>query len=148
MKRITLLAILFASIGVVAAQEKPSAIFPLIKTSQDPRFLKILRDSISIKKEIGTDQYHSRLNRMIFKGDIEPLFAEAKTWNEINKALQSKYGAVGEEAYLVTRAGISMQMKQWPEYLPLAKRLLEKYGSHLSEADRNKHEEAIKVNQK
>jgi len=130
------------------AQERTSELFAVVKTSKDPNFQKIQKDSVVIKKEIGASQYHSRLSRLIFKGDIEPMFAEAKTWDEISKTLESKYGDVGEEAYLVTRVGISMQMKQWPEYLPLAKRLLEKYGSHLSEADRKKHEEAIKANQK
>jgi|GEM_PF-5486395 len=131
----------------VNAQGKATEVFVSVKSSKDLNFERLLRDSASIKKSVGSDQYYSRISRLIFKGDIEPMFAEAKTWKEIEKSLIGKYNAIGEEAYLRTRAGIAMQMKQWAEYLPLAKRLLEKYGSHLSEADRKKHEEAMKANQ-
>lgn len=96
----------------------------------------MLNDSIALRKEMGIDKYYSRVQRAIFSGDIEPMFGERKTWAQIDKALQAKYGAIGEEAYLVTRAAISYQMKQWEEFTPLAKILLKKYSGNLSEESR------------
>lgn len=141
--RLSLALIMVLVTSSVSAQQTPTEIVASVKSSKDQGFQTMLKDSVAIKKELGADKYYTRLHKLIFRGDIEPMFAESKSWEEIDKALQAKYGAVGEEAYLLTRMRISYEMKQWAEFKPLAKTLLQKYGSHLSEGDRKKYQEGL-----
>lgn len=117
------------------------------KSTKEPGFQMMLKEPDAFKKSLGSEKYHAKLNRIIFDSDISEMFALNKSWEEIEEALKNSYGSTGEEAYLLTRAGVSMNMKQWQEFLPIAKLLIQKYGGHLSESSRKKFQDAINANQ-
>lgn len=148
-----LMTLVLISIGnLVFAQENKSTQYvekaTSIKTSNDPAFPKMLTDSIDYINEFGRDKFYDQVHRLIFKGEIESMFGQNKSWDEIEKTLQEKYGVIGEEAYLKTRITVAIKAQQRQEYLPLVKRLLEKYSSHLSDGSRLKYQQLMKESEK
>jgi len=105
-------------------------------STKDESFGLMVKNDAVFRKVMGSARYSAFMIELIFKEEIQPMFEQKKSWEEIGNALTAKFGAIGEEAYLKIKTIGTMSGKEWNAFVPAAKLLLEKYGENLSENER------------
>ncbi|SDF12503.1 Glycosyl hydrolases family 2, TIM barrel domain [Mucilaginibacter pineti] len=112
----------------------------------DPGFKAMLSEQEAFRSAMGRATYSRFMYEMLFRQEIQQLFNEQKSWEQIADHLKSHYGEVGEETYLRIKSLGALNGRDWAIYRDVAKVYLEKFGNNLQENERLMFQKALKEN--
>ncbi|ACU04025.1 glycoside hydrolase family 2 protein [Pedobacter heparinus] len=124
-------------------------------SAEDIAFMESITKKVTDKgfaillKQAGTDRtaYVKAMN-VIYADVIAGFVPKADSkpdWNAVEAAIKP-YGLPGEEMFLRARTIHLYNQKDWAAYVPVASAYLEKFGSGISESDRQAFQAAIDQN--
>ncbi|SEW03825.1 Beta-galactosidase/beta-glucuronidase [Chitinophaga sp. YR573] len=133
-----------ATLKAPLTEEQIRFIAQFTKSTTDPGFALMNANQTDFRKVLGDRQLTVSLMNMIFNGEINPLMQGN---NNVDwKAIETKvagYGTPGDEIYLRAKAIYYYNKQDWAAYAPVATNYLSKYGSNISEQERNMFQGAV-----
>lgn len=112
----------------------------------DPGFKCMVGEQEAFRSAMGRPAYSKFMYDMLFKQEIQQLFSEQKSWEQIAERLKSQYGEVGEETYLRIKALGALNGKDWTVYREVARVYLDRFGKNLPENERAMFQKALQEN--
>jgi hypothetical protein len=133
-----------ATLKAPLTEEQIRFIAQFTKSTTDPGFAIMNANQADFRKILGDRQLTVNLMNMIYTGEINPLMQGN---NNVDwKAIETKiagYGTPGDEIYLRAKAIYYYNKQDWAAYAPVATNYLSKYGSNISEQERNMFQGAV-----
>ncbi|MEJ2884803.1 glycoside hydrolase family 2 protein [Pedobacter sp. GR22-6] len=126
------------------SDEDIQSVVQFAKSSTDPGFKLMVANADAFKKALGDRAYTVNMMNMIFKGDMEPMLADPSKvdWNSIAVKIKP-YGAPADEILLRAKTVHFYNAQDWSNYVTAASEYLSKYGSNITEQERNMFKAAV-----
>ncbi|SDE66923.1 Glycosyl hydrolases family 2, TIM barrel domain [Mucilaginibacter pineti] len=131
-----------ATMKTPLSDDDVNSVVQFTKSSKDAGFALMVKQADQFKKVLGDRKYTVAMMNMIYKGDMESMIQQKKSWDEIG-AIVKTYGAPGEEMLLRAKTIDFYNTQNWEGYVTVAKSYLEKYGANLNENEKSMFQKAI-----
>lgn len=111
------------------------------KKPTDPGFNILLKNLPKADYLLGDkDVVRGQIKNIIFQNDIQPIVSNQNStpdWDALEKKIITKYGSPGEEMVWVSRAVYNLNKKDFQNFVPIADKIVSKYGDKMTPENLN-----------
>jgi hypothetical protein len=125
---------------------KLTEMVPQFTTSTNsPGFIVMKENEELFKKKMGERQFTVAMMNMIYNGEMKTLIDNNPNpdWENIAKKIKP-YGTPAEEIFLRAKVIFHFNTEAWKDFVPEAKKYLEKYGKYIGDDEKNVFNNAIR----